>query len=63
LTACEGLSQADADEIWAAHGTEIEVINQVAHLCMTQPPAMRKATFFNQTFLIEQKNKSYFSGY
>ena len=39
LTAAPGLSQDDADAIWARDGAEIEVLNHVAHLCITQLPA------------------------
>jgi LuxR family transcriptional regulator, quorum-sensing system regulator SdiA len=34
-----GLTQDDADAIWAQHGEEIEIINHVAHLCILQLPA------------------------
>lgn len=34
-----GLTQDDADAIWARHGEEIEIINHVAHLCILQLPA------------------------
>ncbi len=39
LTAKRGLSQDDVDQIWAERGEVIEIINQVAHLCITQLPA------------------------
>lgn len=32
LTACEGMSQEDVDQIWQEHGTDIVVMNNVAHL-------------------------------
>ncbi len=35
----DGMTQADADAIWAEHGEEIEIINHVAHLCIMQLPA------------------------
>ncbi|MBY6200299.1 LuxR family transcriptional regulator [Maritalea mobilis] len=35
----KGMTQADADAIWAEHGDEIEIINNVAHLCILQLPA------------------------
>lgn len=39
LTARAGLSQDDVDAIWAEHGSDIETINHVAHLAITQLPA------------------------
>jgi LuxR family transcriptional regulator len=39
LSAKKGLSQDDADAIWADHGADIEIINHVAHLCILQLPA------------------------
>ena len=39
LAAREGLSQADVDALWADKGEELEIINQVAHLAITQLPA------------------------
>lgn len=39
LTARAGLTQDDVDEIWARDGDTIEVLNHVAHLCLTQLPA------------------------
>ncbi|MBF9033601.1 LuxR family transcriptional regulator [Rhodobacterales bacterium HKCCE2091] len=39
LTARKGLTQDDVDAIWAEHGEDIEIINHVAHLCITQLPA------------------------
>lgn len=39
LVAKRGLTQDDADEIWASHGQEIEILNHVAHLCILQLPA------------------------
>lgn len=39
LTAKRGITQEDVDKLWAAKGKEIEIINQVAHLCITQLPA------------------------
>ncbi len=45
LTAKAGLSQADVDTIWAKHGDEIMVINNVAHLkVLTLPYATRTLT-------------------
>jgi len=38
LTARRGLSQDDVDAIWAEKGTEIELINKVMHLKVTQLP-------------------------
>lgn len=32
LTAKLGMSQADVDEIWAAHGTDIQLMNDIAHM-------------------------------
>ena len=40
----KGLTQADADAIWAEHGTDIETINHVAHLCILQLPATGQRT-------------------
>jgi LuxR family transcriptional regulator len=34
-----GMTQDDADRIWARHGEEIRIINHVAHLCILQLPA------------------------
>jgi LuxR family transcriptional regulator len=39
LSAKVGMTQADADAVWAEHGSDIEVINNVAHLCILQLPA------------------------
>ena len=39
LTARKGLSQDDVDAIWARDGDAIEVMNHVAHLCISQLPA------------------------
>ncbi|MCR9068998.1 MAG: LuxR family transcriptional regulator [Rhodobacteraceae bacterium] len=39
LAARIGLTQADADAIWAEHGADLQIINHVAHLCITQLPA------------------------
>ncbi|MEM1273991.1 MAG: LuxR family transcriptional regulator [Pseudomonadota bacterium] len=39
LTARKGLTQNDVEEIWARDGEAIEVLNHVAHLCITQLPA------------------------
>jgi len=39
LVARKGMTQKDADAIWAEHGDEIEIINHVAHLCILQLPA------------------------
>ena len=39
LTARRGVSQDEIDALWVAKGEEIEIINQVAHLCITQLPA------------------------
>ncbi|HSG37749.1 MAG TPA: LuxR family transcriptional regulator [Paracoccaceae bacterium] len=38
LTARAGLSQDDVDEIWAQHGPDIEIINNVAHLKIMSLP-------------------------
>jgi LuxR family transcriptional regulator len=35
----KGMTQDDADAIWAEHGRDIEIINNVAHLCILQLPA------------------------
>ena len=35
----KGMTQADADAIWAEHGEEIETLNHLAHLCILQLPA------------------------
>jgi LuxR family transcriptional regulator len=40
----KGLTQADADAIWAEHGDEIEILNHVAHLCILQLPATGQRT-------------------
>lgn len=39
LTARKGLSQDDVDDIWARDGEMLEILNHVAHLCLTQLPA------------------------
>ncbi|MBF9031511.1 LuxR family transcriptional regulator [Rhodobacterales bacterium HKCCE3408] len=39
LTARPGLTQAEVDAIWERDGETIEVLNHVAHLCITQLPA------------------------
>ena len=39
LTARRGTTQEEVDALWQARGAEIEIINQVAHLCITQLPA------------------------
>jgi LuxR family transcriptional regulator len=39
LAARRGLTQDDADAIWAEHGEIIQIINHVAHLCILQLPA------------------------
>jgi len=39
LTARKGLSQDDVDARWMRDGEVIEVLNRVAHLCITQLPA------------------------
>ena len=39
LAVKKGMTQEDADAIWAEHGEEIEIINHVAHLCIMQLPA------------------------
>ena len=39
FTARRGLSQDDVDAIWQRDGDEIEVFNQVAHLCIANLPA------------------------
>ena len=38
LVARAGLTQDDADAIWARHGEVIQIINHVAHLCLLQLP-------------------------
>ncbi|MCU4651900.1 LuxR family transcriptional regulator [Roseibacterium sp. SDUM158016] len=35
----KGMTQDDADAIWAEHGEDLQVINHVAHLCILQLPA------------------------
>lgn len=40
----KGLTQEDADTIWAEHGADIETINHVAHLCILQLPATGQRT-------------------
>lgn len=40
----KGLTQTDADIIWAKHGEEIEILNHVAHLCILQLPATGQRT-------------------
>jgi LuxR family transcriptional regulator len=44
MAVAKGLTQADADAIWAEHGPDIETINQVAHLCILQLPATGQRT-------------------
>ena len=39
LSARIGMTQEDADDVWAEHGSDIEVINNVAHLCILRLPA------------------------
>lgn len=39
LTARKGLTQDDVEAIWARDGETIEIINHIAHLCITQLPA------------------------
>jgi LuxR family transcriptional regulator len=39
-----GMTQAEADAIWAEHGADIEIINHVAHLCILQLPATGQRT-------------------
>ncbi|AHM05222.1 Autoinducer-binding protein transcriptional regulator, LuxR family [Roseibacterium elongatum DSM 19469] len=39
LAVRQGMTQDDADAIWAEHGSDIEIINHVAHLCVLQLPA------------------------
>ncbi|MEM9754748.1 MAG: LuxR family transcriptional regulator [Pseudomonadota bacterium] len=39
LTAQAGLTQQDVEAVWAVSGEEIEVLNHIAHLCITQLPA------------------------
>jgi len=38
LTAREGISQADIDAVWAQHGTDIVLMNNVAHLKIMSLP-------------------------
>ena len=38
LTAMPGLNQYDVDKIWAQHGRDIEIINNVAHLKIMSLP-------------------------
>ena len=38
LTARRGMSQCDVEQVWARHGREINVMNQVAHLKFTSLP-------------------------
>ncbi|GFE64321.1 LuxR family transcriptional regulator [Litoreibacter roseus] len=38
MTARRGLTQADVDAIWAEHGADIELVNKVMHLKVTQLP-------------------------
>ena len=40
----KGMTQDDADAIWAEHGEDIEIINHVAHLCILQLPATGQRT-------------------
>jgi len=39
LTARRGVTQDEVDALWETKGDEIEIINQVAHLCITHLPA------------------------
>ncbi len=38
LAAREGVEQSDIDAVWATHGRDIELLNNVAHLRMTNLP-------------------------
>lgn len=39
LVARNGMTQAEVDALWASQGQDIEIINHVAHLAITQLPA------------------------
>ncbi len=39
LTARRGITQEEVDALWDSKGEEIEIINQVAHLCIAHLPA------------------------
>lgn len=38
LTAQEGITQTEVDEIWAEHGRDIQLMNEIAHLKITTMP-------------------------
>jgi LuxR family transcriptional regulator len=55
LAARKGMSQDDADAIWAEHGETIQILNHVAHLCILQLPAtgQRRLLTPRQTEVLE----------
>jgi LuxR family transcriptional regulator len=55
MAARRGMSQDEADEIWARHGEEIYILNHVAHLCILQLPAtgQRRLLTPRQTEVLE----------
>jgi LuxR family transcriptional regulator len=55
LVAKRGMTQDDADAIWAEHGEIIQIINHVAHLCILQLPAagQRRLLTARQTEVLE----------
>lgn len=44
----KGMTQEEADAIWAAHSGDIETINHVAHLCILQLPATGQRRLLTQ---------------
>jgi LuxR family transcriptional regulator len=55
LAARKGMSQDEADAIWAEHGETIGILNHVAHLCILQLPAtgQRRLLTPRQTEVLE----------
>jgi LuxR family transcriptional regulator len=55
LVAKRGLTQDDADAIWAEHGEIVQILNHVAHLCILQLPAagQRRLLTARQTEVLE----------
>ncbi|AMY68507.1 helix-turn-helix transcriptional regulator [Frigidibacter mobilis] len=55
LCAREGLSQTEVDEIWARHGRELLVLNNIAHLRITAMPfaTSRRALSLRQRETLE----------
>jgi LuxR family transcriptional regulator len=55
LAARKGMTQDEADAIWAEHGETIRILNHVAHLCILQLPAtgQRRLLTPRQTEVLE----------